>query len=1014
MNKIFTFLIVFMLFCSFSGLAQKLTVTGTITSADDQTTLPGVTILVKGTTNGTTTDIDGNYSLSGVNATDTLLFSFVGMVTQKIPVLGRTNINVILETESFGLDEVVVIGYGTVKKKDVTGAVSIVDSKVIDNLKPVKAEQALQGTVSGVNVTQQSGAPGAGLDIRIRGISTNGDPSPVVIIDGYIGDLNTINPDDIESMTVLKDAQAAIYGTVGANGIILITTKSGKKNTAAQVNFNSSFGLQETTRKLPVLNATEYAVLLNESYAANGQALPYPDVSGLGIGTDWQDELFETAPIYDNSLRVSGGSDKVVYTASASDLRQKGIIGGDKTGYNRTTGRISLGADMAKWLEFNTAVTYSYIDRKSINDFGLGSVLFNAVNMPATVPVYDGNGNYFPAPDNVGIEIINPLQQIADTYNDYNIGKLTGNAGLEANFAQHFTATARIGVNTSQSKYKSFNKQVYYGEGKVFNNNRSSVYQSKENFNDYTFDLFVTYDNTFKDAHHITGTIGNTIFKEWGNGLNATGFDVPYNSWEFADISLADGLSTTKATGSYTYDQRRLSYFGRVQYDFKGKYLLSAMLRRDASTKFGPDNAVAWFPSATLGWIISDENFMSSAKKINLLKMRMSYGILGSDKIGNYRYISTLSGEGVYIFSDSLVYGKAIGPLPNPSVKWEQSEQFDIGFDLKILDDKIDISADYFLKTTKDLLIPDIPVSGILGTSAPGSARPTINAGTVRNQGFEFAIGYRGMIKDDFVYRVNYNFTYLDNEVLEVNNGTGFFASGSFGVGQPVPARMEEGFPIGYFYGYETDGIFQTQAEVDAHPSQLALGAEANPGDIRYKDINGDGVINPDDRTNIGDPIPDFVMGLNIALEYKNFDFIAYFFASIGNDMVRNYERAQPNVNRMTYTLDRWTGPGTSDEVPRVTTAATSNNVFSDYYVEDGSYLRIQRVQLGYKLPQSALKKTGIKELRFYVAITNLFTFTKYMGFDPAASTGVPIGGGFDSGFYPAARTYTFGLNLNI
>ncbi|HPE55503.1 MAG TPA: TonB-dependent receptor [Bacteroidales bacterium] len=1014
MKKVYAFILMF-LFLGVAGVfAQEINVSGTVISADDNSTLPGVTVLLKGTTNGTTTNIDGKYTLNNVPADGILVFSFVGMVTQEIPISNQTQINAVLETETFGLDEVVVIGYGTVKKQDVTGAVSVLGSESIQQIKPVKAEEALQGTVSGVSVTPQSGAPGAGLDIRIRGISTNGDPSPVVIIDGYVGDLNTINPNDIESFTVLKDAQAAIYGTIGANGVILITTKSGKKNTATQVNFNSSFGIQETTRMLPVLNATEYAVLLNESYAANAQDLPYPDISGLGVGTDWQSELFQTAPIYDNNLRFSGGTDKVVYSVSASDLRQEGIIGGDKTGFNRTTGRVSLGADMTDWLKFNSAITYSYIDRKSINDFGLGSVLFNAVNMPATVPVYDYNGNYYYAPDDVGIEIINPLQQIADTYNDYNLGKLTGNASLEARFAQHFTATGRIGVNTSQSKYKSFSKEVYYGEGKVFNNNRSNVYQSKENFNDYTFDLFVTYDNTFAEDHNISATLGNTVFKEWGNGLNATGYDVPYNSWEFADISLADGLATTKATGSYVYDQRKLSYFGRVQYDFKGKYLLSGMIRRDASTKFGPDNAVAWFPSTTVGWIASKEDFLKDMKNLNLLKIRASYGILGSDKINDYLYISQLTGEGVYVLGDSLTYGKAIGALPNPSVKWEQSEQIDIGFDLTMFKNKLEITADYFNKTTKDLLIPDIPVTGILGTSAPGAGRPTINAGTVRNSGFEFSVGYKGMVKNDFVYKVNYNVTYLNNEVLKVDNGIGYYEGGSFGVGQAYPARMEVGFPMGYFYGYETDGIFQTQAEVDAHPSQAALGAEAQPGDIRYKDLNGDGVINVNDKTMIGDPIPDFIMGLNISLDYKNFDFVTFFYASIGNDIVRNYERTQPNVNRLSYLLDRWTGAGTSDEVPRVTTAATANTVFSDYYVEDGSYLRIQRVQLGYTIGDQISEKIGFKELRFFVAITNLVTFTKYMGFDPAASSGSPIGSGFDSGFYPAARTYTFGLNLNI
>ncbi|MCF8366955.1 MAG: TonB-dependent receptor [Bacteroidales bacterium] len=1009
----FTFLMIALLLIGSSVFSQEGNVSGVVTSADDGLGIPGVTVLIKGTFTGTTTDIDGKYTLSNVPVDSTIVYSFIGMKPEEVVFKGQLNIDVTLTTESTALEEVVVIGYGTVKKKDVTGAVSMVDSKTITNLKPVKVEEALQGTITGVNVTSQSGSPGAGLDVRIRGISTNGDAAPVVIIDGYQGDLNTLNPADIQTITVLKDAQAAIYGTVGANGIILVTTKQGRRNTPTKVNINSSYGIQETTRKLPMLNATEYAIILNESYAANGQELPFPDVSGLGKGTNWQDELFSTAPIYNNDINVSGGSENMNYSLSASDLRQEGIIGGDKSGYDRSTARLSLGADLTDWLKFNSSLTYTHVKRQSFNDFGLGSVLFNAVNMPSTVPVYGPDGDYYLAPSNLGIEIINPLQQIANTYNDYALNKLNGNFGLDASFAQHFTATARIGFNTANTNYKSFSKIVDYG-GKVFDVTRSSVYQSKDNFNDYTFDAFVTYDNTFVGVHHLTATLGTTVFKTWGNNLNATGFDVPNNSWEFADIGLSNGLNTSKATGSWTYDQRRLSYFTRVQYDYDGKYLASFMLRRDASTKFGPDNSVAYFPSATLGWNITEEDFMNNYRKISLLKLRVSYGILGSDKIGDYQYISQLSGEGTYVLNGQLVNGRAVGALPNPSIKWEQSEQFDAGFDLKFLGDRLEFTADYFIKKTNNLLIGGIPVSGIFGVAAPGASGPTVNAGTVKNSGFEFAVGYRGMIGKDFSYGINYNLTALKNEVLEVNNGTGFVEQGSFGVGQPIPARMEIGFPIGYFYGYQTDGIFQTQEEVEAHPSQVALGAEASPGDIRYVDVNGDGVINSDDRTNIGDPIPSTVMGLNINLRYKNFDFIAYTFASIGNDIVRNYERAQPNVNRLSTVLDRWTGPGTSNTVPRVTTAATANNVFSDYYVEDGSYFRIQKVQIGYRLPENTTSKIGIEEVKFYVAINNLFTFTKYTGFDPAASSGAPIGAGFDSGFYPASRTYTFGFTLNI
>jgi TonB-linked SusC/RagA family outer membrane protein len=1005
-------LILFVLPITLGLFAQEIQVKGTVTSSEDGQPIPGVTVAVKGTTSGTITNIDGAYQLT-VPPDATLIFSFVGLETREIPVNNRSQINVVLESTVLGLDEVIVIGYGTQRRKDVTGAISMVDSRTINDLKPVRVEQALQGTTAGVNVTTQSGAPGAGLDIRIRGISTNGDASPVVIIDGYQGDLNTLNPNDIESITVLKDAQAAIYGTVGANGIILITTKSGKRNAATRVNINSSMGFQETTRKLPVLNATEYAVLLNESYAASGRIPPYSNISNLGRGTNWQNELFETAPVYTNDISITGGSEKMSYALSASDLNQEGIIGRDKSGYKRNTAKLNMGADLSEKITLNSSLIYTYVTRKSFNDFGLASVLFNALNMPSTVPVYDTNGEYFPAPSNLGIEIINPLAQIANTHNDYDLNKLNGNFSLDFDITSQIIATARIGFNTANSRGKSFSKIVDYG-GKVFDVSRSSVNQNTDNFNDYTFDAFATYENTFSETHHFTWTLGTTVFKTWGNHLEGTGYDIPNNSWEFADISLANGLSDTKSTGSWTYDQRRLSYFTRLQYDYKDRYLLSAILRRDASTKFGPDNTVAYFPSVTAGWIISDEGFMENADKIDLIKLRLSYGLLGSDKIGDYQYISQLGGEATYVLDGVLVHGKAVGASPNPSVKWEESEQFDVGVDLKFLNNKIDFNTDYFIKTTNNLLIGNIPVSGILGVAAPGAAGPTVNAGTVRNSGFEFAVGYRDNITKDLNFRVNYNITALKNEVLKVDNGSGFVAGGTFGVGQPLPARMEVGYPIGYFYGYKTDGLFQSQEEVDAHPSQIALGSKAAPGDIRFVDVNNDQVIDSKDRTNIGNPIPDVIMGLNISINFKGFDFVTYVYSSIGNDMVRNYERTQPNANKLSTNLNRWTGQGTSNTVPRLTTAATANTIFSDYYVEDASFARIQNIQLGYTIPQSLTGKIGVEQIRLFTAVSNLYTFTNYLGYDPAASTGTPVGSGFDSGFYPVPRTYTFGLNLNF
>lgn len=1009
-------LIVLTLFSSLA-FSQAIEVSGTVIDATTGASLPGVNVTVKNQKSSTSTDFDGKFKLSNIVSGSTLVFTYVGYKSTELKVDNSASVTVKLTEEANKLEEIVVIGYGSKKKKDVTGAVSVVSAKTIEELKPFKVEQALQGTVSGVNITQQSGAPGAGLDIRIRGISTNGNNAPLAIIDGYQGDLSLLNPDDVESITVLKDAQAAIYGTIGANGVILITTKSGKKNSKTKVTFNTYSGIQETTKKLSLLNATEYALLLNESYANGGQALPYPNVSGLGKGTNWQDKVFEKSPVISTDFSISGGSDKITYNFSASDLYQEGIVGTGKSDFKRNTARLGLKADLSDKIKLETNIIYTYIDRDAFNENGLGSVLFNAINTPSTLSVYDSAGNYtlVPSTPGFGIEVINPLAQVENTYNDYKLKKLNGTFGLTYDIMSNLKLTGRMGFNSSNSRGKSFAKEVSYG-GKVFDVTRSSVSQNAIEDNNYSFDFFAEYGLKLLENHNFKTTVGTTVYKEYGNGLFATGYDVPNNSWQNADISLAIGTSPNggRDVGSYFYDERRLSYFGRLEYDYSQKYLLSFAIRRDASTKFGPENRVGIFPSLTAGWKISDESFFPKSNAFNFLKLRASYGILGNDQIRNNGYVGSLSGEGTYVFNGNLVSGVAVGVLPNPKLQWEEAKKIDVGLDAGFLGNKIETVLDYFIDTRNNLLIGNIPVSGITGVYAPGSGSPTVNAGSVRNSGFEFSINYKESLSDNFKIALGYNVTTIKNEVLSVNNSTGFLEGGSFGVGQLAPVRMEEGQPIGYFYGYQTDGIFQNQAEVDAHPSQLALGASASPGDIRYRDINNDGVINSRDRTNIGDPIPDVTMGFNIKLDYKNFDFVAYSFASLGNDMVRNYERALSDVNRLNYVLGRWTGEGTSNTVPRVTTAGTANNVFSDYFVEDASFLRIQNVQLGYTLNKSLSEKLGISRFRVYTSINNLYTFTKYRGFDPAASNGSPIGGGIDYGFYPTPRTIILGLNVNF
>jgi len=1008
-------LIIFLLFSAF-GFAQKKDVAGTVKERSTGLPLYGVNILDKNTGNTFSTDFDGKFLLKGIATETTLVFTYVGFKSREYKVTAAdSNLTILLEDEAKTLNEVVVIGYGSVKKKNVTGSVSVVNAKTIDALKPTKIEQALQGTVAGVNVTTVGGAPGADISVRIRGISTNGENRPIAIIDGYQGDISTLNPNDIESLTVLKDAQAAIYGTIGANGIILVTTKSGKRNSKAKISFNSQTGMQEASRILPTLSATEYALLLNESYANGGNTLPYPNVSGLGDGTNWQKEILNQAPIVTYDLSISGGSEKISYAVSASHLNQEGIIGGDKSGFERNTARISLNADVTDRLKLKTNAIYTYQTRKTINDNGLGSVLFNALNVPSTLAPYDANGNFslVPSTPGLGIEIINPLAQIENTYNDYELKKLNGNIGLDYKLTDAFVLTGTLGFNTQNGQSKTFAKQISYG-GKVFDVNRSSVTQAAQFDNNVSLDIYGTYTKKIGD-HNVVGVLGTTVFKEYGNGLFATGFDVPYNSWEYADIALAIGLPTVAPNSSYVYDERRLSYFARAQYDYKGKYLFSAMLRRDSSTKFGPNNRVAYFPSMTAGWVVSDEAFFGGTEGVvNFLKLRGSYGVLGNDQIPNNGYVSQLNGEATYVFNNTITPGLATGQIPNPNLKWEEAQKFDVGVDLKMFNNKVGIVADYFVDTRADLLIPNIPVSGILGTAAPGASAPTINAGNVKNSGLEFAIDYKNTFSNKLTLSLAYNVTFIDNEVTQVNNGTGFIEGGAFSVGQPAPARMQVGKPIGYFYGYKTNGIFQNQAEVDAAPSQLALGAEAQAGDIRYVDINGDGVINTSDRTDIGSPIAAATMGFNFQLDYKNFDLATYLFASVGNDMVRNYERTLTDVNRLDYVLDRWTGEGTSNSVPRVTTSATSNNVFSDYFVEDASFLRIQNIQLGYSIDPKFFEKAGITKFRVYAGVNNLYTFTKYKGYDPGASNGAPIGGGIDYGFYPIPRTYLFGLNVNF
>lgn len=1025
MKKTLLLTLLLLLTC-WAGYAQ-VKVSGKVVDPDNQP-LPGVSILIKGTTEGTVTDIDGKYLIDTKKGA-TLVFSFIGFTTKEILVGAEKVINVQLDEDVAVLEAVVVVGYGTSTEKEFTGAAANVGGKDLVKLNPTRLENALQGQVAGVNITSSSGSPGGAQNIRIRGFSTNGNNNPLVVVDGVpysTEGLSALNPDDIESINVLKDATAGIYGVRAANGVIIITTKKGKHGQNPQFSFDAYYGVQETSNKLDLLNATEYAVLKNEAAAANGGTPPFNNVN-IGAGTDWQDQVFQTSPIQNYSLSVRGGTDKSTYSIGGSFFDQEGIVGGDKATFTRYNGRVNFTTNISDKLTFTNVLLYTHEKRKTLPENGISSVLFNAINIAPNMTVYDNQGNFTFA-EGIG-DVINPLAQIANTYNDASANKLVGTLGLEYEVNNHLSIQARAGYNYAIVESKTFSPLVYYGAGKAQNTAmnadldrftteiapgtsipvNNSVTEGFSTFFNYNLEAFVNYQRDF-DNHKVKGTLGGTLLANRDEGVFATGRNVPFNSYEYADVSATDPTDYLAGSSSFQAESRLQSIFGRAEYSYAQKYLFSVILRRDGSSKFGANNRYGFFPSASAAWVLSDEEFFN-VPFIGFAKLRASLGKSGNDRIGNFTYRGLLGGEAVYVFDDQLTRGQAIGKLGNPDLKWETTSQFNTGLDVELLDEALSISLDYYVKTTTDLLFtPDI--TALLGSYGAGGFPPTINVGKIQNKGLELAFNYNKEIANGVHLSLGYNIATLNNEVLELPEGVNFIENGSFGVGGTSLTRMEVGFPLGYFFGYKTNGVYQNSEEVAAGPTQTGAAA----GDLKYQDINGDGVIDfsgDTDKTMIGSPIPDVTMGFNLAVEAKGFDFSANLYASIGNEIVRNYERQTPLANLMAYRIDRWTGEGSSND-PRLTTGPNRNNVFSDFYVEDGSYLRLKNAQLGYTLPNTIAEKIGFSQFRIYAAANNLLTFTKYRGFDPDLGSGSPLLSGVDFGFYPQARTYMLGMNLKF
>ncbi|MEY4216289.1 MAG: hypothetical protein RLZZ68_745 [Bacteroidota bacterium] len=1014
-------------------MAQNRTVTGKIIN-DANEPLGFAKITSKSPKGNALSQADGTFSMVLKDTSSAKVsITFYGYEPQELTIgPGSQELNVVMKPAFSEKNEITVIGYGEAKNKTLTGATSKVDGEDIEKMNMSRMDQALQGQMAGVNISTNSGSPGGSANIRIRGLGTFGDNDPLILVDGIVYDsqgLNALNPSDIKSITVLKDAMAGIYGVRAANGVVLIETKNGAINRKPTIEYNGYFGLQETSKKLDLLRADEYAVIKNEMFAMGGQAMPFNNVN-VGKGTDWQDQVFTRSPLQSHNISLNGGTLATRYSIGLGYFNQDGIVGGAKSHFDRYNARLNFSTDLSDKLKLNSVLLFSSEGRNTLPENGIGSVLYNAINAFPTEPVISPMGNYSYMEE--VSDIINPVAQIMNTYNWNKAQKFVGKEEFIFKPLSFLTFTNRFNYNVALVDSKVFSPLVWYGDGKYANtalnaqlvsptvelatgveiDRGAAVYEERNTYTDLSYEGFVNYDQIFAKDHQVKATAGVTIFQRDGKSLNGVAYGIPNNDVTYADISA----NTTQGgflnnTGSWEFTERLVSAFMRAEYAFKEKYLVSAVVRRDGSSKFGPNSRFGTFPSFSAGWLISEESFFKF-KPIDLCKLRVSYGISGNDQIPNFAYRALLNGEGVYVFDDVITQGVAIGRPANPDLKWETTRQLNIGLDVSFWK-KLSFSTNYFIKNTYDLLFqPD--VSALMGSYGPGGYPPVINAGNVSNKGWEIELGYRSDRTKQFLYEASWNFTAVNNKVTEVPVGVDYLPGAAFSVGGDVATRFQKGYEIGYFFGYQAVGIYQTQEEID---NAQVVQQGAKPGDLIFADINGDGIISftdDSDKTNLGSAIPDFIMGFNLSSSYKGFDVSANFFASVGNEIIRNYERQQPYANQLSYTIDRWVGPESSFDIPRQTTEPTRNNVFSSFYVEDGSFLRLRNLQLGYSFSKDWLRKIKMEQLRVYLAANNLFTLTKYMGYDPDLGSSSALSAGVDYGMYPQAKTIMVGLQFKF
>jgi TonB-dependent starch-binding outer membrane protein SusC len=1017
--------------CLNAAFAQNLQVSGQVTSRATGQPLQGASVTIKGTTTGTTTDQEGRFSLSLPARGGIVVVSFAGMASEELTVTQGGTINFTLSETPSRLDEVVVIGYGQQKKSLVTGAISSVKADQLTTSSAIRVDQALQGRTAGVQILPTSGQPGAGFNIRIRGTGSNRSNSPLLIIDGMrFGGIESIDPSEIASIEVLKDAaSAAIYGADGANGVIIITTKTGKRN-SSDISYNGQFGIQSMKKDfIQMMNAQQYQQYLQEAGVA-GRPTP-ADVANIGAGTNWLNEVLQTAPQQHHTLTFSGGSDKSTYLISGNIFTQDGIVGGEKSRFNRYTARFNSDHKIKPWLNVGNRLMYAHHRRRAISDNSeFGSILASALVMDPTTPtIYgstlpmhvqnaiaqnkplrvDANGNIYGISNFLRGEYGNPLARIDMAKGENIQNKVVGSIFAELEPFAGFKFTSRFGIDAAYQYGHGWTPTFWFSDESQ--NTVANGYNYTNNWFTWLFENFASYNRNF-NGHNFTLLAGTAAQKstQFHTGASYSGLFKEEDRFAFADF-VPDDLDRV---GSYGDTRTLASFYGRLSYDYNGKYLLTANFRRDGSVLFAENYQWGNFPSISAGWVISNESFYPSklSSIMNYAKIRGSWGENGNlSSVGLGEWMNSIGANILYPDANgNLIVGAAPTSLAYPQLTWETSRQVDIGADLGFFNNSLNLTIDWYKKTTVDLLT---------NGNAPrfaGNILRTVNAGDVENTGLEIELGYRNKPKASGVsYDVSLNFTTLDNKVTYLDPNSPILFGAGIGTGWSATA-MKEGLPIWYFNGYQTDGIFQSQAEVNAYLSKTGItGYSPKPGEPIVVDVNGDKQISAADQTMIGSPHPDIMYGGRVNVAYKGFDLLVFVQGQAGNDILMGFNRTDRSTANKPYFFyaNRWTGEGSTN----TWFAANASNPYiynSDLMIFDGSFTRIRQLQLGYTLPRNIAGRLRVKNARVYVSLDDFFTFTKYPGVDPEGGNNGGNSIGIDRGGYPIPRKAVAGITVSF